>query len=153
MGAVAGTITRIGIRASTIRSFDGADITIPNGTLLADSVTNWTMSDRIRRVEITVGVAYGTDTDIVIEALYGALLDQTGILSDPRPKIIFNGFGESTLDFALRAWVADNDEFINIKSDIALAMNRALKAYNIEIPFPQRDLHIRSITPDLKLNM
>ncbi len=153
VGAVAGTITRIGIRASTIRSFDGADITIPNGTLLADSVTNWTMSDRIRRVEITVGVAYGTDTDIVIEALYGALLDQTGILSDPRPKIIFNGFGESTLDFALRAWVADNDEFINIKSDIALAMNRALKAYNIEIPFPQRDLHIRSITPDLKLNM
>jgi small-conductance mechanosensitive channel len=153
VGTVAGTITRIGIRASTIRSFDGADITIPNGTLLADSVTNWTMSDRIRRIELPVGVAYGTDTDMVIEALNSALIEQNGILSEPKPQIIFNGFGESTLNFSLRAWVADNDEYITIKSDIALAMNRALKAYNIEIPFPQRDLHLRSISPDLKMNM
>ncbi|HDY85287.1 hypothetical protein LCGC14_0570620 [marine sediment metagenome] len=152
VGSVKGTITRIGIRASTIRSFDGADITVPNGTLLADSVTNWTMSDRIRRIELPVGVAYGTDTDMVIEALYGSLVEQKGILSDPKPQIIFNGFGDNSLDFALRAWVADNDEFIVIKSNIALAMNRALKAYNIEIPFPQRDLHLRSISPDLKLN-
>jgi len=152
VGAVRGIITRIGIRASTIRSFDGADITVPNGTLLADSVTNWTMSDRIRRIELPVGVAYGTDTDKVIEALYSALEEQQGILSDPRPQIIFNGFGDSSLDFMLRAWVADNDEFITIRSDIALAMNRALRAYEIEIPFPQRDLHLRSISPDLKLN-
>jgi potassium efflux system protein len=152
VGTVAGIITRIGIRASTIRSFDGADITIPNGTLLSDSVTNWTMSDRIRRIELPVGVAYGTDTDMVIEALYGSLEEQKGILSDPKPQIIFNGFGDSSLDFMLRAWVADNDEFITIRSDIALSMNRALRAYNIEIPFPQRDLHLRSVSPDLKLN-
>tara|TARA_R110001606_G_scaffold363430_3_gene517600 strand:- start:59289 stop:61754 length:2466 start_codon:yes stop_codon:yes gene_type:complete len=152
VGSVKGIITRIGIRASTIRSFDGADITVPNGTLLADSVTNWTMSDRIRRIELPVGVAYGTDTDMVIEALYGSLVEQEGILSDPRPQIIFNGFGDSSLDFMLRAWVADNDEFTIIRSNIALAMNRALRKYNIEIPFPQRDLHLRSISPDLKLN-
>ncbi len=152
VGAVKGIITRIGIRASTIRSFDGADITVPNGTLLADSVTNWTMSDRIRRIELPVGVAYGTDTDKVIEALYGSLEEQEGILSDPRPQIIFNGFGDSSLDFMLRAWVADNDEFITVRSEIALSMNRALRAYNIEVPFPQRDLHLRSISPDLKLN-
>ncbi len=152
VGTVKGVITRIGIRASTIRSFDGADITVPNGTLLAESVTNWTMSDRIRRIELPVGVAYGTDTDRVIEALYGSLEEQTGILSEPNPQIIFNGFGDSSLDFTLRAWVADNDEFITIRSDIALAMNRALRAYEIEIPFPQRDLHLRSISPDLKLN-
>jgi potassium efflux system protein len=152
VGTVAGIITRIGIRASTIRSFDGADITIPNGTLLSDSVTNWTMSDRIRRIELPVGVAYGTDTDKVIEALYGSLEEQTGILSEPKPQIIFNGFGDSSLDFILRAWVADNDEFIIIRSEIALAMNRALRANDIEIPFPQRDLHLRSISPDLKLN-
>lgn len=152
VGTVKGIITRIGIRASTIRSFDGADITVPNGTLLADSVTNWTMSDRIRRIELPVGVAYGTDTDKVIEALYGSLEEQKGILSDPKPQIIFNGFGDSSLDFILRAWVADNDEFITVRSDVALAMNRALRAYNIEVPFPQRDLHLRSISPDLKLN-
>jgi len=152
VGAVRGIITRIGIRASTIRSFDGADITVPNGTLLSDSVTNWTMSDRIRRIELPVGVAYGTDTDKVIEALYGALEEQQGILYDPKPQIIFNGFGDNSLDFMLRAWVADNDEFITIRSEIALAMNRALTKYNIEIPFPQRDLHLRSISPDIKMN-
>lgn len=152
VGTVKGIITRIGIRASTIRSFDGADITVPNGTLLADSVTNWTMSDRIRRIELPVGVAYGTDTDKVIEALNSALEGQEGILSEPKAQIIFHGFGDNSLDFILRAWVADNDEFISIRSDVALAMNRALTKYAIEIPFPQRDLHLRSVSPDLKLN-
>lgn len=152
VGGIVGIITRIGIRASTIRSFDGADITVPNGTLLADSVTNWTMSDRIRRVELPVGVAYGTDTDLVIEALYSSLEEQRGILSDPKPQVLFTGFGDSSLDFVLRAWVADNDEYRVISSEIALGMNRALTKYAIEIPFPQRDLHVRSVSPDLKLN-
>jgi potassium efflux system protein len=152
VGSVKGHITRIDIRANTIRSFDGADITVPNGTLLADSVTNWTMSDRIRRIELPVGVAYGTDTDKVIEALYSALEGQEGILSEPRPQIIFNGFGDNSLDFMLRAWIADNDEFITVRSDVALAMNRALRAYDIQIPFPQRELHLPSISPDLKLH-
>lgn len=152
VAGIVGIITRIGIRASTIRSFDGADITIPNGTLLADSVTNWTMSDRIRRVELPVGVAYGTDTDLVIEALYSSLEEQRGILSDPKPQVLFTGFGDSSLDFVLRAWVADNDEYRVISSEIALGMNRALTKYAIEIPFPQRDLHVRSVSPELKLN-
>lgn len=151
IGSVKGKITRIGIRSSTVRSFEGADITVPNGTLLSDALTNWTMTDRNRRIEIPVGVAYGTSPDKVIEALRSALAGQEGILEEPAAQVIFNGFGDSSLDFMLRAWVADNDEFVTIRSKIALAMNRALDEYEIEIPFPQRDLHLRSISPDARL--
>ncbi len=151
IGSVKGNITRVGIRSSTVRSFEGADITIPNGTLLSDALTNWTMTDRKRRLEIAVGVAYGTNPDIVIEALHSALEQQDGILSDPAPQVVFSGFGDSSLDFLLRAWVGDNDKFVSIKSKVALAMNRALNERGIEIPFPQRDLHLRSIAPDVNI--
>ena len=151
IGSVKGRITRMGIRSSTVRSFEGADITVPNGTLLSDALTNWTMTDRNRRLEVAVGVAYGTDPDTVIEALNSALEDQQGILKEPAPQVVFNGFGDNSLDFLLRAWVADNDEFVSIRSKIALAMNRALNERGIEIPFPQRDIHLRSISPEVNL--
>ncbi len=151
IGSVKGKITRIGIRSSTVRSFEGADITVPNGSLLSDALTNWTMTDRNRRLEIPVGVAYGTDPDTVIEALHSALDRQEGLLQDPAPQVVFNGFGDSSLDFLLRAWVADNDNYVSIRSNLALAMNRALNERGIEIPFPQRDLHLRSISPDVRI--
>ena len=151
VGSVKGRIKRIGIRSSTVRSFDGADITVPNGSLLSDALTNWTMTDRNRRIEIKVGVSYGTDPDKVIEALNSALAGQEGLLKEPAAQVIFNGFGDNSLDFELRAWVADNDDFVAIRSAVALAMNRALSEYGIEVPFPQRDLHLRSISPDVRL--
>jgi len=148
-GSVSGTIRRIGIRSSTIRSFDGADITIPNGNLLSDPLSNWTMADRSRRIEVTVGVAYGTDPDKVIEVLKGALEGQEGLLAQPEPQILFSGFGDNSLDFMLRAWVADNDDFVRLRSSVALAVNRCLNESGIEIPFPQRDLHVRSVSPGI----
>ena len=147
VGSVKGTVRRIGIRSSTIRSFEGADITIPNGTLLSDALTNWTMSDRTRRIEVSVGVAYGTNPDEVIEILREALHGQEGLLEKPEPVVLFTGFGDSSLDFVLRAWVADNDDFVKIRSRVALAVNRLLENRGIEIPFPQRDLHLRSVAP------
>ncbi len=147
VGSVKGTVRRMGIRSSTIRSFDGADITIPNGTLLSDALTNWTMSDRTRRIEVSVGVAYGSNPDEVIEILRKALDGQEGLLEKPEPQVLFTGFGESSLDFSLRAWVADNDDFVKIRSRVALAVNRLLEERGIEIPFPQRDLHLRSAAP------
>ncbi len=147
VGSVKGTVKRMGIRSSTIRSFDGADITIPNGTLLSDALTNWTMSDRTRRIEVSVGVAYGTNPDRVIEVLRQALVGQEGVLDTPEPQILFTGFGDSSLDFSVRAWVADNDDFVKVSSRLALAVNRVLEQQDIEIPFPQRDLHLRSAAP------
>lgn len=149
VSSIAGRITRIGIRSSTIRSFDGADITIPNGSLLSDALTNWTMTDRTRRIDVNVGVAYGTDPEEVMEVLKAALEGQEGLLEHPEPQVLFTGFGDSSLDFVLRAWVADNDQFVRIRSRVALAVNRGLEERGIEIPFPQRDLHVRSVPPGI----
>ncbi len=151
VGSVSGRITRIGIRSSTIRSFEGADITLPNGSLLSEALTNWTMTDRNRRIEVSVGVAYGTDPDLVIKILKGALEGQEGLLESPEPQVLFAGFGDSSLDFLLRAWVADNDMFVRIRSQISIAVNRELTRHGIEIPFPQRDLHVRSVASDIPL--
>ncbi len=145
IGSVKGVITRIGIRSSTIRSFEGAEITIPNGTLLSDALTNWTMSDKHRRIQVEVGVAYGTNPDTVIEHLKEAVAQQEGLLEQPRPVVLFTGFGDSSLNFLLRAWVEDNDEYVSIQSELALQVNRILSDNGIEIPFPQRDLHVRSM--------
>jgi small-conductance mechanosensitive channel len=147
VGGVKGRITRIGIRSSTIRTFDGADVTVPNGSLLSDALTNWTMTDRLRRLEVSVGVAYGTDPDSVMRLLRQALAEQEGLLDQPAPMILFTGFGDSSLDFVVRAWVADNDIYVSTQSDLALKVNRILAENGIEIPFPQRDLHLRSVPP------
>ena len=147
VGGIKGRITRIGIRSSTIRTFDGADVTLPNGTMLSDALTNWTMTDRQRRLEVSVGVAYGTDPDTVIRLLKQALAEQEDLLDQPAPMILFTGFGDSSLDFIVRAWVADNDIFVSTQSDLALKVNRILAENGIEIPFPQRDLHLRSVPP------
>ncbi|MDH3512096.1 MAG: mechanosensitive ion channel [Gammaproteobacteria bacterium] len=147
VGSVTGTIKRLGIRSSTIRSFEGADITIPNGSLLSDALKNWTMSDRTRRIEVSVGVAYGSNPDEVIEVLKNSLANEDGLLEQPEPQVLFTGFGDSSLDFVLRAWVADNDLFVKVRSRIGLAVNRGLAERGIEIPFPQRDLHVRSVAP------
>ena len=149
VAGVKGRITRIGIRSSTIRTFDGADVTVPNGTLLADALTNWTMSDRHRRLEVSVGVAYGTDPNEVIRLLEKALADQEQLLEKPAPMILFTGFGDSSLDFSVRAWVEDNDFYVSVQSELALKINRILTENDIEIPFPQRDLHLRSMAPGI----
>jgi small-conductance mechanosensitive channel len=147
VGGVKGRVMRIGIRSSTIRTFDGADVTVPNGTMLSDALTNWTMTDRHRRLEVSVGVAYGTNPDTVIRLLKQALAEQEGLLDQPAPMILFTGFGDSSLDFVVRAWVEDNDIYVTTQSDLALKVNRILAENDIEIPFPQRDLHLRSVPP------
>ncbi|MDH3244713.1 MAG: mechanosensitive ion channel [Saprospiraceae bacterium] len=149
IGSVKGIVKKIGIRSTLIRSFDGADIIVPNGDLLSDALINWTMADRSRRIEINVGVAYGSDPNSVIDLLHKALEGQEGILDKPAPQVIFNGFGDNSLDFALRAWVQDNDQFVVLRSKLALAVNQILTENNIEIPFPQRDLHIKTIAPEV----
>lgn len=152
IGTVKGVITRMGIRSSTVRSFEGAEVTVPNGTLLSDSVTNWTLTDRNRRIEIPIGVAYDSDPDKVIEALRNALYGQEGILSAPESQVLLTGFGDNGLNFLLRAWVADNDDHTLVRSNVALAINRELKHYGIEIPYPQRDVRLRSMPENSPIN-
>ena len=140
-----GKVTRIGVRSSTVRTFDGAEVIVPNANLISNEVTNWTLSDKRRRMEILVGVAYGTNPRKVQELLLNVARAEERLLENPAPSVLFLGFGDSSLDFSLRAWTDDFDDFLTIKSDLTLAVHDAIYAAEIEIPFPQRDLHLRSI--------
>jgi small-conductance mechanosensitive channel len=146
-GTMFGRVLRIGVRSSTVRTFDGAEVIVPNANLIANEVTNWTLSDMRRRMEILVGVAYGTDPHKVLELLLKAARSDERILADPEPAALFLGFGDSSLNFSLRAWTDEFNEYLTIKSDLTLAVHDAIYAAGIEIPFPQRDLHLRSIDP------
>ncbi|TNF72837.1 MAG: mechanosensitive ion channel [Acidobacteria bacterium] len=142
-----GRVQQIGIRSSTIRTFDGAEVIIPNGELLAGQLVNWTLSDRHRRVSLPVGVAYGTDPQTVIEILLGLANDHPEVTEDPEPAALFRGFGDSALDFELRAWIADFNKGLRVSSELRVAINKALAEAGIEIPFPQRDVHVKSLDP------
>jgi potassium-dependent mechanosensitive channel len=142
-----GKVTRIGVRSSTVRTFDGAEVIVPNANLISNEVTNWTLSDMRRRMEILVGVAYGTNPRKVQELLLNTARADERLLENPAPSVLFLGFGDSSLDFSLRAWTDDFDNFLTIKSDLTLAVHDAIYAAEIEIPFPQRDLHLRSVDP------
>lgn len=144
-----GTMKRIGIRASVIRTFDGAEVIVPNGMLISDKVTNWTLSDRRRRVDLTVGVEYGTPAQQVIDLLVDVAKANPKVIRDPAPVAYFVNFGDSSLDFKLRVWF-DADFSTNIHtihSGIAVAVQQALDEASIGVPFPQRDLRLISV-PD-----
>ena len=143
-----GTIRDIGMRATTFTTFEGADVVVPNGMLLAEKLINWTLSTNIRRFDLPVGVAYGSDPAAVAELLARVADGTEGVLEYPAPTVLFTGFGASSLDFSVRGW-ASFDDHVFVRSRLALAVHAALKDAGIEIPFPQLDLHLRSVEPGL----
>jgi small-conductance mechanosensitive channel len=145
VGGLVGTVRRIGARSSTIQTFQGAEVIVPNSNLIANQVINWTLSSPWRRVDIPVGVAYGTNPEEVIKLLVGVASAYSGVMRSPEPSAFFLGFGDSALNFELRFWSARQDTWFQLKSDVSVAVGKALADAGIEIPFPQRDLHVRSI--------
>jgi small-conductance mechanosensitive channel len=143
LGTLEGRIREIGMRASTIRTWDGAEVIVPNAALTSERVTNWTLSDTLRRVTLDVGVAYSADPRHVLEILRSVATAHPKALSDPPPLALCTGFGDSALKFKLRVWtsVDDAESFL---SQLAIAVHGALSAAKIEIPFPQRDVRIRN---------
>lgn len=150
VGAQVGIVQRIGIRASTLRTWDGAEVVIPNGDLLSSQVVNWTLSDLQRRAEIKVGAAYGTDPRRVLQILEQVAAKHPEVLGTPEPVVLFLGFGESSLDFALRFWTATFDETVRVASELRVSVSEAFADAGITIPFPQRDLHLRSLDPEVR---
>lgn len=145
MGETFGKVQRIGIRSSTVRTWQGAEVIVPNADLIAQQVTNWTKSDRRRRMEIPVGVKYGTDPERVLEVLLEAAKGTQRVMTDPAPYAVFQGFGDSSLDFEVRAWTDNFDDFMSVRSAICVAIAAALREAGIEVPFPQRDLHVKTL--------
>ena len=145
VGNLMGRVVQIGIRTSRVRTYSGSEVIVPNGELVSNQVINWTLSDRRRRLELGVGVAYGTDPTKVTEILRGVVLAEEDVLDDPEPIIIFSEFGDSALNFRVLAWIADFDTGFSMTHKLNTAINQALADAGITIPFPQRDLHLRTI--------
>lgn len=145
VGALMGRVVRIGIRTSRVRTYSGSEVIVPNGDLVSNQVINWTLSDRKRRLELNVGVAYGSDTDKVTDLLRAVLEADEDVLEDPAPLIVFSEFGDSALNFRIFAWISDFDIGMGATHRLNSAINHALAEAGITIPFPQRDLHM--ITP------
>ncbi len=143
MGDLDGEVRRIGIRSTTVHTWRGAEVLVPNATLISGNLTNWTLSDRTRRIELPIGVAYGTDPERVLGLLTETAASVSGVLASPAPVALFLGFGDSALNFELRAWTDHFEEWGSIRSKMAVAVNNRLKAEGIEVPFPQRDVNLR----------
>lgn len=139
-----GEMKRIGIRASVIRKFDESEVIVPNSMLVSDKVVNWTLSDKLRRLELDVGVEYGTPAQHMIDLLLEVAKSNPKVISDPTPRAYFINFGESALEFKLMAWV-DFDDGYSVCSELTIAVQEALKQAGIGVPFPQRDLHLVSV--------
>ena len=147
LGELLGVVQRIGLRSSTVRTMDGAEVIIPNGQLVAEPLVNWTLSDRRRRITLPVGAAYGSDAERVIAILLEVARSNPRVLAEPAPSAVFMGFGESSCDFQLFAWTDSFDDWVHTRSELAMALGRALHEAGIEIPFPQREVHLRSADP------
>ncbi len=147
IGTVSGTVRRIGTRSSVIRTFQGAEVVVPNSNLISSQMVNWTRSDRIRRVEVPVGVAYGTDQGKVFDVLMKVAREHPDVLDDPEPTVLLRGFGDSSLNFELRFWTHRFDGFVRVQSEVTKVILDALNRAGITIPFPQRDLHLKSVEP------
>ena len=142
-----GKVTRIGVRSSTIQTAQGAEVIIPNANLISSKVINWTLSESQRRRELPVGVAYGSDPKIVLKILRDAAARHELVLTKPEPMVYFTGFGDSSLNFELQFWVMQENNGMQISSEVALAAMQMFDDAGIEIPNPQRDLHLRSVDP------
>ncbi|WP_431723100.1 mechanosensitive ion channel domain-containing protein [Zooshikella sp. RANM57] len=142
-----GSVSRIRIRATTITDWDNKEIIIPNKVFVTDRLINWSLSSPITRIIINVGVAYGSDLEKTKELLLKAAHEHPKVLHDPEPQVLFTSFGDSTLDHELRAHVQELRDRLPTSDQLLRAIDRMFKEHNIEIAFPQRDLHIRSL-PD-----
>ncbi|MBH5323257.1 mechanosensitive ion channel [Erythrobacter sp. JGD-13] len=140
-----GQIRKIGIRAISVVTRDQTEYLIPNENLMINQVVNWSYSSRDVRVKAPVGVSYGSDIDLVTELLYKAVDDVPRVLKSPKPRVNLMGFGDSSVDFDVRFWIQDPEEgMTNIRSDVYRRIWQLFKENDIEIPFPQRDLNLRT---------
>jgi small-conductance mechanosensitive channel len=142
IGDLQGNVRRIGIRASTVQTVQGADIVVPNSQLIADKVTNWTLSNHRRRIDLPVGVNYGACPETMIRLLEEVALANANILTDPAPLGLMVGYGDNAINFELRAWTNQFDDWSRIRSDLAIAVYRAVQEAGMAFPFPQREIRL-----------
>ncbi|MCA9167721.1 MAG: mechanosensitive ion channel, partial [Planctomycetales bacterium] len=142
---VSGIVTDIRIRATTVTDWDRKELIVPNKDLITGRLLNWTLSDTTNRIVIRVGLAYDTDAQRARDILFNAVSSHPNVLSDPAPVVMLESFGESTLDFVVRAYLATLDVRADTIHQLHVRVHQQLRLEGIEIPFPQRDLNVRNL--------
>ena len=148
VGETSGTVTRIRIRATTITDWDCKELLVPNKEFVTGRLVNWTLSDKILRVTLKVGIAYGSDTSLAEKQLRKVAAEHPRVLKDPEPVVLFHEFGESSLNFELRVYIEGISHYIQTRHDLNRAIDEAFRQAGIEIAFPQRDIHVRSVASE-----
>jgi potassium-dependent mechanosensitive channel len=144
-----GTIKKIGLRSTVVITFTQSELIVPNGDLVSEKVTNWSLSNPVTRMAIPVGVAYGSDVERVLQILRETGGAHPAVVDDPPPMALFTAFGDNSLDFELRIWVKEIPARLIARSAVLAEIDRRFREEGIEIPFPQRDLHVRSIDAEV----
>ncbi len=144
---IVGKVKRIAIRTSKIETRDRIIIIVPNSKLANDNVTNWSHNRVLTRFNVTVGVAYGSDVKLVMQVLQQAAMEHPDVAKNPEPSARFIDFGESSLDFELLFFSSKMFEIEFVRSDIRVIIDRKFRENNVTIPFPQRDLHLKTAVP------
>ncbi|MGD8660170.1 MAG: mechanosensitive ion channel [Desulfobacterales bacterium] len=148
VGGLWAEVKKINVRATVVQTFDNASVIIPNSEFISQQVTNWSFKDKRMRRNLEIGVAYGSDIDLVQKTLLDIVQQTSEVLKFPRPEVIFVDHGDSALIFRLRFWV-DVDDYWTAASQIRCDIDRRFRELNIEIAFPQRDLHIRTLPREM----
>jgi potassium efflux system protein len=151
VGDLSGRVTRIRTRATTVLDFDNKEIVIPNKTFITGQLINWTLTDTITRIVIRVGVADGTDANKVRALLLQAAREDERVLAEPEPSCWFMTFGASSLDFELRVFVNTLNDRLEVQNSLNTRITKLFAEHNIEIPFPQLDLHVRDLPGNVSL--
>ncbi|MEM6312598.1 MAG: mechanosensitive ion channel domain-containing protein [Planctomycetota bacterium] len=144
VGGVEGTVSRLQIRATTITDWDNKEVIVPNKSFITEQVINWTLSNATTRLLLRVGVAYGSDVTLTRQAVMTAVKSVPAVTEEPAPSVLFVGFGDSSLDFEVRAFVDALPKRLPTINALHTAIEQELAQAGIVIPFPQRDLHLRS---------
>lgn len=149
MGTRSGVVKEIGIRSSKISAYDGSEVIVPNGDLISQQLINWTLSNRTRRVELIIGVNYGADIKTVTEILKQAVAGREGVMENPEPLVFLFQFGDSSVNFRVFFWLTDLALAGQLQHDVLAAIYENLQKAGVGFPYPQRDLHIRSVDPEI----
>ena len=144
---VEGQVEHINFRSTTILTNDNITIIVPNSQLINQAVINWSHGDPRIRVHVPVGVAYGSDIELVTETLLAVARGEQDVLSSPEPEVRFLEFGDSSLNFELLVWSDEPPNYHRLRSKLNYAIDAAFRDKGVEIPFPQRDLHLKTPTP------
>ncbi len=151
VGDTTGTVSRIRIRATTILDWNRRELVVPNKEFITGRLVNWTLTDTVLRMEFPVGIAYGSDTELAEKTLRQVAAEHPTVLEEPAPVVIFKGFSDSCLSFELRLFIPNMESYVTVWHQVNRAIDDAFRKARIEIAFPQRDVHVRSVDVPFRL--